>query len=56
MSSGRQDSSKGLNNSPYLSCVRPRISRARIFDSSSSHKAGRSVLERPVAAFLITIA
>ncbi|GFS61790.1 hypothetical protein TNCV_4345101 [Trichonephila clavipes] len=55
MSSGRQDLTKGLKNSPYLSCVRPRLSRARIFASSSSYNAGKSVLERPVAAFLITI-
>ncbi|GFY73501.1 hypothetical protein TNIN_95091 [Trichonephila inaurata madagascariensis] len=55
MSSGRQDSTKGLKNSPYLSCVHPRLSRAQIFASSSSYNSGRSVLERPVAEFLITI-
>ncbi|GFV77758.1 hypothetical protein TNCV_1575061 [Trichonephila clavipes] len=52
MSSERQDSTKGLKNSPYLSCVRPRLSRARIFASSSSYSAGRSVLERPVVTNL----
>ncbi|GFT68351.1 hypothetical protein TNCV_659541 [Trichonephila clavipes] len=55
MSSGRQDSTKELENSPCLSRVRHRLSRARIFASSSSYNAGRSVLERPVAAFHITI-
>ncbi|GFX45690.1 DUF4817 domain-containing protein [Trichonephila clavipes] len=55
MSPGWQDSTKRLKNSPYLFCVYPRLSRARIFAFSSSYNAGRSALERPVAAFLTTI-
>ncbi|GFX75602.1 hypothetical protein TNCV_4715081 [Trichonephila clavipes] len=53
MSSGRQDFTKGLKNLSYLSL--PRLSRAQIFASSSSYNAGRSVLERPGAAFFITL-